>query len=87
MFFPRFLSVLQVLGQVPGFFSSHFVSNQAILVLLSVQTLTFLSPNAGGIKRKQQKKRIGGEDQEGQAGQGEGRAGEAGETEEEAAAD
>lgn len=87
MFSPRFLSVLQVLGQVPGFFSCYFISNQVILVLLSAQTLTFLSSHAGGIKRKQQKKRIGGEDQEGQAGQGEGGEGEAGETEEEAAAD
>lgn len=66
------------IGSCPVFFSplisckQRICANQVILVFLSVQTLTIISSNVGGIKRKQQKKRIGGENQESQAGQGEG---------------
>lgn len=66
---------------------TQYLCKPGYLGFLSVQTLIFISSNAGGIKRKQQKKRIGGENQESQAGQGEGWEGEAGEAEEEAAVD
>ena len=47
----------------------------------------FILSNAGGVKRKQQKKRTGGENEESQIGKREGRTRETGATEEEAAVD
>lgn len=47
----------------------------------------FILSNAGGVKRKQQKKRNGGENEESQTGKREGWTRETGATEEEAAVD